>query len=122
MVRVGQRLHEKRVQKKLTLEDIASATRIKARFLAAIESGEYTKLPSPAYAQGFVRNYASYLGLPKSEITALFRREFDEKKAYKVLPDSLTYTKEFPLKRIRSEEHTSELQSRENLVCRLLLE
>jgi cytoskeletal protein RodZ len=104
MVRVGQRLHRERLTKKLSLEDIAKATKIKARFLAAIERGEYSKLPSPAYAQGFVRNYASYLGLPKAEITALFRREFDEKKAYQVLPDSLIKTQEFPLKRIRIQE------------------
>jgi cytoskeletal protein RodZ len=104
MVRVGQRLHKERLQKKLSLEDIAKATKIKSSFLAAIERGEYSKLPSPAYAQGFVRNYASYLGLPKAEITALFRREFDEKKAFQVLPDSLIKTQEFPLKRIRIQE------------------
>jgi cytoskeletal protein RodZ len=104
MVRVGQRLHKERIAKKLSLEDIAKATKIKPGFLAAIEKGEYSKLPSPAYAQGFVRNYASYLGLPKTEITALFRREFDEKKAFQVLPDSLIKTQEFPLRRIRIQE------------------
>jgi cytoskeletal protein RodZ len=104
MVRVGQRLHKERLAKKLSLEDIAKATKIKPNFLAAIEKGEYSKLPSPAYAHGFVRNYAAYLGLPKAEITALFRREFDEKKAFQVLPDSLTKTQEFPLRRIRIQE------------------
>lgn len=104
MVRVGQRLHKERLAKKLSLEDIAKATKIKASFLAAIERGEYNKLPSPAYAQGFVRNYAAYLGLPKTEITALFRREFDEKKALQVLPNSLVKQEEFPLKRIRIQE------------------
>lgn len=89
MVRVGQRLYQERLQRKLTLDDIAKETKIKARFLAAIEKGEYEKLPSPAYAKGFVRNYADYLGLPRAEVTALFRREFDEKRAYKVLPDSM---------------------------------
>ncbi len=104
MVKVGQRLHEERLQRKLSLDDIAAATKIKAQFLQAIETGDYQKLPSPAYAQGFVRNYATYLGLPRTEITALFRREFDEKKAYKVLPDSLTQTDEFPLKRIKVQQ------------------
>ena len=89
MVRLGQRLHQERLQRKLTLDDIAKETKIKARFLAAIEKGEYEKLPSPAYAKGFVRNYGDYLGLPRAEVTALFRREFDEKRAYKVLPDSM---------------------------------
>lgn len=104
MVPLGKRLHNERMRRKLTLDEVATATKIKARFLSAIEKGEYDKLPSPAYAKGFVRNYSAYLGLPKAEIAALFRREFDEKKVYKVLPDSLSKTKEFPLKRLRLQQ------------------
>ncbi len=104
MVKLGQRLHTLRVQKKLSLEEVSQAIKIKPIFLSAIEKGEYNKLPSPAYAQGFVRNYATYLGLSKAEITALFKREFDEKKAYKVLPDSLVKQEEFPLQRIRFQQ------------------
>lgn len=101
MVRVGQKLYQTRIHKSLTLEEIAKATKIRPQFLTAIERGEYEKLPSPAYAQGFVRNYASFLGLSQKEILALFRREFDEKKAYKVLPDGLTQNNTFPPARIR---------------------
>jgi cytoskeletal protein RodZ len=104
MVPLGKRLHNERLARKLTLDEVAAATKIKARFLASIEKGEYDKLPSPAYAKGFVRNYAAYLGLPKTESTALFRREFDEKRAYKVLPDSLSKKEEFPLNRIRIQQ------------------
>ena len=104
MVRLGQRLHQKRLQRKQSLEEIAQELKIKPTFLSAIERGEYNKLPSPAYAQGFVMNYASYLGLSKAEITALFKREFDEKKAMKVLPDSMVKTKEFPIQRIHVQQ------------------
>lgn len=104
MVRVGQRLHQERSKRQLSLDDIAQATKIKPRFLAAIERGEYDKLPSPAYAKGFVRNYAAFLGLPRTEVTALFRREFDDRKAYQVLPNSLTKTKEFPLKQLKIQQ------------------
>lgn len=104
MVRLGQRLHQIRQQRKQSLEEIAAVLKIKPTFLAAIERGEYNKLPSPAYAQGFVLNYASYLGLSKAEIRALFKREFDEKKAMKVLPDSMIKTKEFPLERMRMQQ------------------
>ncbi len=104
MVRLGQRLHQKRLLRKQTLEEIAQELKIKPTFLAAIEKGEYHKLPSPAYAQGFVRNYASYLGLPKAETTVLFKREFDEKRAMKVLPDAMINTREFPIKRIRIQQ------------------
>lgn len=104
MVPLGKRLHNERMQRKLSLEEVAAATKIKASFLIAIEKGEYDKLPSPAYAKGFVRNYAAYLGMPKTEVTAFFRREFDEKRAYKVLPDSLSKTEEFPLKRLKVQQ------------------
>lgn len=104
MVPLGQRLHNARVARKLTLEEIAATIKIKPQFLAAIERGEYHKLPSPAYAQGFVKNYASFLGFPKSEVTALFRREFDARKAYKVLPDSFAKRQDFPGRRIRMQQ------------------
>ncbi|SRR5258708_6998382 len=104
MVRLGPRLHQKRLQRKQSLEEIAQVLKIKPTFLAAIERGEYHKLPSPAYAQGFVRNYATYLGLSKAETTMLFKREFDEKRAMKVLPDGMVQTKEFPLQRLRIQQ------------------
>lgn len=104
MIRLGQRLHQRRLQRKQSLDEIAQEIKIKPTFLAAIERGEYHKLPSPAYAQGFVRNYASYLGLSKAEITALFKREFDAKRAFKVLPDSMIPAKEFPLQRLKIQQ------------------
>jgi cytoskeletal protein RodZ len=104
MIRLGQLLHQQRLRKKLTLADVAKGTKIKEVFLAAIEKGEYHKLPSPAYAKGFVINYATFLGLPRSEVMALFRREFDEKRAYKVLPDSLTKQQAFPQRRFKIQD------------------
>lgn len=89
MVRAGERLREARLKRKLSLQDVEKAIRIKASFLQAIERGEYSKLPSSAYAHGFVRNYAEFLGLPVRQIMAVFRREFDERKEYNVLPQSL---------------------------------
>lgn len=74
----------------MTLEEVAAAIKIRSEYLNAIEKGDYIRLPSPAYAQGFVMNYAIYLGFPKKETSALFRREFDSQKAYRVLPKALT--------------------------------
>ena len=82
-------MKEERLRRGLSLDDVAKATKIRSSFLQAIEKGEYTKLPSSAYVQGFVRNYTEYLGLSKREILALFRREFDEEKVFRVLPEGL---------------------------------
>jgi cytoskeletal protein RodZ len=86
MIKSGEKLQQARLGKGLSLEDIAKGTKIKKEFLSYIENGEYQKLPSASYAHGFVRNYARFLGLPDEEILAIFRREFDQEKAYKVLP------------------------------------
>lgn len=104
MVRLGQLLHQQRLKKKLTLDDVEKATKIKSSFLASIERGEYHRLPSPAYAKGFVLNYATFLGISRAEAIALFRREFDEKKSYKVLPDSFAKKKIAPRFRIKVRE------------------
>jgi cytoskeletal protein RodZ len=104
MVRVGQKLYDTRVRKSLTVDEVATATKIRPRFITAIERGEYDKLPSPAYAQGFVSNYAQYLGLSQKESMALFRREFDGKRSYKVLPEGLTKADSFLMPRIHIQQ------------------
>ncbi len=93
MISVGQRLSQERLSKKLSIEEVAKATKIRPKFIQALEKGEYNKLPSSAYIQGFIKNYAEFLGLPKREILALFRREFDEREFLGVLPDSFARKK-----------------------------
>lgn len=104
MIKAGQKFQEARLQKGLTLEEISQSTKIKVSFLEAIEKGEYEKLPSVTYAQGFVRNYARFLNMPEKETLAIFRREFDEEKAIKVLPLGFTKTKDFSLSRFKSRQ------------------
>lgn len=100
MVRAGQKLKEQRLTKGLTIEEVSKETKIKASYVSAIEKGEYQKLPPSTYIQGFVRNYAKYLDLSEQEILALFRREFDEEKTFKILPEGLV-KEDFPLHRLR---------------------
>lgn len=97
MIRAGQRLYDERVKKGLSLEDISKATRIRFSYLSAIEKGEYEELPSSTYAQGFVRNYAKHLGLNEEEILGLFRREFNEEKIFRILPEGLDRKEEFSI-------------------------
>lgn len=104
MIKAGQKFQEARLQKNLSLADVSQSTKIKVSFLDAIEKGEYERLPSVAYAQGFVRNYARFLNMPEKETLALFRREFDEEKVLKVLPQGFTKTKEFSLFRFKSKQ------------------
>lgn len=101
MTKAGIKLKEKRLEKGLTLEDVSKSTKIKVEFLEFIENGSYEKLPSVSYAQGFVRNYAKFLGLNEKEIMAIFRREFEGEKIYRVLPKGFEREDEFPIKRFK---------------------
>ena len=84
---VAEILKEARLAKNLTYEQIEKATKIRAKFLQAIEEGEYNKLPGSIFAQGFVNNYADFLGLNKTQINALFRREFILQKTTSIIPE-----------------------------------
>ena len=60
---IGQQLRQAREARRLSLEQAAQATRMKAHYLGALEAGDLAALPSQAQARGFLRAYAEYLGL-----------------------------------------------------------
>ena len=64
----GERLRDARLARKMTLEDIASRTRIPIRHLETLEKGEFAELPGRTYAIGFGRAYARAVDLPEEEI------------------------------------------------------
>ncbi|HWT12369.1 MAG TPA: RodZ domain-containing protein [Allosphingosinicella sp.] len=65
---IGERLHEAREAKGLSLEDVASQTRIPVRHLQHIEREEWDALPAITYCVGFVRSYANIVGLDGAEL------------------------------------------------------
>ena len=72
---VGERLRAAREKKKLSLEDIATQTRIPLRHLENLEAGDWSKLPAPTYTIGFAKSYASAIGLDRTEIGDDLRAE-----------------------------------------------
>jgi cytoskeletal protein RodZ len=71
----GERLRAARVEKGLSLEDIAAQTRIPLRHLESLEAGEWSKLPAPTYTIGFARSYAGAVGLDRTEVSDQLRGE-----------------------------------------------
>jgi hypothetical protein len=61
----------------MTLEEAEQALRIRRRYLQALEMGDYTALPGPIQARGFLRNYARLLGLPVEEALARYEAEVE---------------------------------------------
>ena len=64
----GERLRAAREAKGMSVEDVASATRIPKRHLETIEDGDFAVLPGRTYAIGFSRSYAKAVGLNDEEI------------------------------------------------------
>jgi len=70
-----QRLIDARESKGVDLLRAERETKIRARYLAALESGDYADLPGAVYTKGFLRNYALYLGLDPEDVTRQWKRE-----------------------------------------------
>jgi cytoskeleton protein RodZ len=73
--RVGDRLRNARQKAGLDLSDIAARTRVPLRHLTAIESGDYSSLPSSTYSIGFVRAYARAVGEDEAGLARDLREE-----------------------------------------------
>jgi cytoskeletal protein RodZ len=67
---VGAALRQERIRQRLSLETIASRTRISQRFLQAIEVEDFESLPGLVFARNFVRQYASSLGMEAEPLLA----------------------------------------------------
>ena len=70
-----ERLLSAREAKGVDLYRAERDTKIRARYLGALERGDYRELPGAVYTKGFLRNYALYLGLDPDEILDQWRRE-----------------------------------------------
>ncbi len=67
MESIGDFFKQVRETKGLTVDEVASKTRIRADFVKALEEGNFAKLPDQVFARGFVRSYARSLGLDEED-------------------------------------------------------
>jgi len=75
--RVGAVFREARNRRKIDIAEVESATRIRARYLRAIENEEWDVLPGGVYTRGFIRTYASFLGLDGERLAEDYRRNVE---------------------------------------------
>ena len=74
MGELGKQLQAVREEKELSLEEVAEATRIPGNYLQALEADKYNEFTSDVHARGFLRNYATFLGLDPEEVA----RKYDQ--------------------------------------------
>src|SRR3954471_8204594 len=73
--RLAERLYAARKRKGVDLYRAERETKIRARYLGALERGDDADLPGAVYTKGFLRNYAIYLGLDPDEVLLQWRTE-----------------------------------------------
>lgn len=78
MSELGQLLKKARTQKGYTLDEIQDMTKIRKRYLEAIEEGNYKVLPGNFYVRAFIKSYAEAVGLEPDEVLRLYRNVIPE--------------------------------------------
>lgn len=71
---VGNKLCEARTRRKLSLAEVEAETKIRARYLQAIENEDWDQLPEDTYARAFIRTYGRFLGLDGEGLAEEHRR------------------------------------------------
>ena len=87
MTLLGETLRSARQTKGITIEDAERVTRIPKKYLEALEVENYSILPAPVYARGFLRSYAGYLGLDAQELLPFFPVGHVEEPRLEPLPE-----------------------------------
>ncbi len=70
MPTVAEQLHTAREAKKLTVQQVADATKIRTDHIRALEEGNFNRFPAPIYIRGSVKNYATLLRLDVTKVLA----------------------------------------------------
>lgn len=75
MAEIGETLRERRLAMKVDVHEVEEETKIRAKYLRALENEEYNLLPGNAYVKSFLRTYAEYLGLDSRALVDAYRAQ-----------------------------------------------
>ena len=86
MSQVGEQLHAAREARKLTVQQVADATKIRTDHIRALEEGHFEVFSAPIYIRGFVRIYATQLKLDAPQIMSALDAELKQTEKFKEPP------------------------------------
>lgn len=96
---IGEQLRKAREAKGLSISDIEKATKIQSRYLEAIESNDFDKLPGDFYVRAFIRQYAQIVGLDGKELLSQYQGE---------VTSEVSQPEESPAQEVHEEAHEEE--------------
>jgi cytoskeleton protein RodZ len=78
MADIGPTLREARMRDGRDVSEIEQLTKIRAKYLRALENEEWALLPGPTFTKGFLRSYAEVLGLDARSLIDEYKRQWEE--------------------------------------------
>jgi cytoskeleton protein RodZ len=77
MPSIGETLREARMRQRLDIADVETRTKIRAKYLRALENEEFGMLPGPTFVKTFLRTYAEMLGLDPHVLVEEYRANYE---------------------------------------------
>jgi cytoskeleton protein RodZ len=88
MAEIGSTLREARMRAHIDISEVEASTKIRAKYLRAIENEEWDLLPGTVYVKSFLRTYGDYLGLDSRLLIDEFKRRYERPADHEVRPIS----------------------------------
>jgi cytoskeleton protein RodZ len=86
MPEIGETLREARMRRRIDMTEVESATKIRGKYLRALENEEWDLLPGPTFVKTFLRTYAEYLGLDARLLVEEYRQRFERPSSHELTP------------------------------------
>jgi cytoskeleton protein RodZ len=86
MTDIGATLREARMRARIDINEVEQATKIRAKYLRAMEDEEWGVLPGSTYVKGFLRTYGDYLGLDSRMLVEEYKRRYERPSESEIPP------------------------------------
>jgi hypothetical protein len=86
MADIGATLREARMRARIDITEVETRTKIRAKYLRALENEEWDLLPGEIYVKTFLRTYGDYLGLDTRQLIDDFKRRYERPSDHELRP------------------------------------
>src|ERR1700759_5272070 len=83
---IGETLREARMRRRIDMTEVEAATKIRAKYLRALENEEWDLLPGPTFVITFLRTYAEYLDLDARMLVEEYRQRYERPTSQDLTP------------------------------------
>jgi cytoskeleton protein RodZ len=86
MPEIGETLREARMRRRIDMTEVETATKIRGKYLRALENEEWDLLPGPTFVKTFLRTYAEYLDLDSRLLVEEYRQRYERPSTQDLTP------------------------------------